>query len=782
MPPPRRSTQIPPLAASNMKKKQAQFHSRDDLEEDTVLPVFGGGKGGQRINPPSHKHPNTRSPCTLGTSTERWTPRERRNLPASPLCSPQKPDNLPDASNSNAPTAEAFVRRDRDRLCDRDPCHRGSVKPPSLRESHSSAKNIDLSIPKLTVILSKESSSGIETCFGDPLLSDDDGALTRSISQLDRFPLCSGSNSNIYRANLMRSDGQKILVAMKAIRIHDDDLAETDSIMKRLKREVGVWSKLKHPNILPFLGVYDIDAPLPIFLSPFYKFGHVENYLRNHPSANRHQLMHGVAFGLEYLHKNDVVHGNLEARNVLVDKRHVPCICDFGFSRIVGEAGFTTYGIGSTTHIAPELFAVLDMDGESTKLTPPARATKSSDVYSFGCLALEILNPAPPPAKIGSPFVTPEGLDALRPNRPDYPTGTVSHDMWFVLDQCWFVDPHQRPTMAEILASLAFSVAQRRESLTVPGLVLKTFSDGCSDGEEIGFGDPCLRSLPGEERRPRYLVEHRMFATGDYCDIFRGNLNLWDGQGVQVAVKIIRPNSNDDPTQVQALMNRLNREARLWTKLRHPNVLPFLGIYDVGRAIPILVSPFCKFGHVREYLQNHSHANRNQLVHGVAAGVKYLHDLGIVHGDLKAENVLIDKRGVASIVDFGIFSIVDVHDSPPDRTMHMAPELLAASPKLVRVKHRPSPPTKMSDMYSFALVILEILTVEGPREPLLAVSVQAPAKPVEAFLRPTRAQYGVDMVSPSMWTVLEQCWNFNPELRPPITEILDSPPFFGLGR
>ncbi|KAF7345560.1 Glycoside hydrolase family 76 protein [Mycena venus] len=582
----------------------------------------------------------------------------------------------------------------------------------------------------------------------DPFLSDDDGALTRSITQLDRFPLCSGSNSNIYRANLMRSDGQKILVAMKAIRMHDDAQAETDSIMRRLKREVGVWSKLKHPNILPFLGVYDIGAPLPIFLSPFYKFGHVGNYLKNHPSADRHQLMHGVAFGLEYLHKNDVVHGGLEARNILIDKHHVPCICDFGFSRI-------------------NCLLFWIWMGESTKLTPPALATKSSDVYSFGCLALEILNPAPPPAKIGSPFVTPEGLDALRPNRPDYPTGTVSRELWFVLDQCWFVDPHQRPTMTEILASLAFSVEPRRESLTVPELMLKTSSEAGSDGEEIGFGDSCLRSLPGEERRPRYLVEHRMFATGGYCDIFRGNLNLWDGQGVQVAVKIIRPNSNDDPPQVQALMNlqRLHREARLWTKLRHPNVLPFLGMYDVGRAIPILVSPFCKFGHV----------------HGVAAGVKYLHDLDIVHGDLKAENVLIDKRGVASIVDFGIFSIVNVRDFPaPDRT-YMAPELLAASPKLVHgtvTKQKPNPPTKMSDMYSFAL----ILTVEGLREPLSATSVQAPAKPVEIFLRPTRAQYGIDMVSPSMWTILEQCWNSNPELRPPIAEILDSPPFFGLGR
>ncbi|KAJ7863015.1 kinase-like domain-containing protein [Mycena leptocephala] len=332
--------------------------------------------------------------------------------------------------------------------------------------------------------------------------------------------------------------------------------------------------------------------------------------------------------------------------------------------------------------------------------------------------------------------------------------------------------------MTEILASPAFGVAQRRESLTIPQLELKTSSDDGSDGEETGFGDPCLRSLPGKERCPRYLVEHPIFAKGGYCDISRGKLNMWNGQGVQVAVKAIRPNLDDDPAQIQAMINRLHCQTRLWTKLRHPNVLPFLGMYDVGRTFPILVSPFCKFGHVREYLQTHSDANRNQIAHGVAAGVKYLHDLDIVHGNLKAENVLIDKGGVATIGDFGMFNIMDVRDFPiPSRTMHMTPELSAVLPKSghrTETEHTPSSPTKMSDIYSFAFVILEILTV--------AVDVQAPTEPVEPFPRPKRAQYGVDMVSPSMRTVLEQCWSPKPELRPPIAEILDTPPFFGLGR
>jgi hypothetical protein len=60
---------------------------------------------------------------------------------------------------------------------------------------------------------------------------------------------------------------------------------------QRLNTEVHIWRKLKHRNILPFLGAYDIDAPFPVLLSPFCQFGHIEIYLRHHPAANRDQLV-----------------------------------------------------------------------------------------------------------------------------------------------------------------------------------------------------------------------------------------------------------------------------------------------------------------------------------------------------------------------------------------------------------------------------------------------------------------------------------------------------------
>ncbi|KAJ6492274.1 kinase-like domain-containing protein [Mycena sanguinolenta] len=628
--------------------------------------------------------------------------------------------------------------------------------------------SFDISISRLTITaLDRESPRGTEIHFGDPLLSQTDSHL-RGITQLDRFPVFSGSNSSIYRVNLRRSNGQDALLAMKQLRVQCDDSSETESIMQRLKREVGIWGELKHSNVLPFLGVYDVGAPLPIFLFPFCEFGHVGNYLRTHPSADRHQLTHGIAFGLQYLHDHNVVHGDLKMANVLVDNRHAPCICDFGISQIVGEAGFTKYSTGSTAYLAPELFSILDMNGRNTQ-PGPLHPTKCSDVYSFACLTLDILTPSPPPAKMGTPFVTRKELAALRPDRAAYPVNSVSHELWLVLDQCWMVDPYLRPTMEEILASPAFGVTRENQSSAVPKLMLRPLSEIESDGDEIGFGDHCLRSLSGDVRS---IVKQSRFppTTAGCWDVCRANLDLCDGRGVQVVTKGPKSNSSQDVAQVQKLVNLLSRQAHIWSKLKHPNVLPFLGLYDVGQATPILVSPFCKFGHVGHYVRNHSKANRIQLVHDMASGLKYLHDLDIVHGNLKVENILVDKRGVACIDDPRIMKLLGFSAPSPVAAAHMPPELLIASKSAQAQRKSSSPtPTKMSDMYSFAFVALEVLTAK-----------QLKQETAEVFPHPTAAQYGADTKFASTWTALHQCRNSNPELRPTIAEILESPQFSGL--
>ncbi|KAJ7314820.1 kinase-like domain-containing protein [Mycena albidolilacea] len=652
------------------------------------------------------------------------------------------------------------------------PSHHPRNHPSAGELPSSERKPSLLSIPTLAVISSNDGrSTGTEICSEDPCLTDDD--VPQTIRRIDMFPLFSGSCSEIYRANLTRTDGRIILVTIKLVGISDP--GEARSFVKELTREERIWRKLRHRNVLPFLGVYEIGAPLPILLSPFFTFGHIGIYLENHPSALRQKLSHDVGFGLEYLHNNGIVHGDLKLSNIVVDKHHVACICDFGIARILQVAGFTTYSTRSTRNVAPELWAKLDTDGESTKVIPAAPLTKNSDIYAFACVILDIIagkglrDPRRAPF-----FVTREGLEALRPNRADYAVNSVSHELWFLLDQCWSVDPQLRPTMGEILGSPAFGITQKKESWTVPRLKLMPFSRNNSDGEEIAFGDSHFRYLPGEAPLPWCISQRDTLplARGGHGKIFRAHLDMGDGHKpprIQVCMRVL-----------PSLNKRLMREARVWVNLRHPNVLPFIGLFDIGAPIPILVSQFCDFGHVGEYLNSHADVNRNHLVHNAAAGLKYLHDLDIVHGDLTPENILVDKRGVACIADFGMFKIMDFFDfSLRSAAIYTAPELSALLELPCRkiAGHAPEP-TKMSDVYSLGLLTVEIFAARRLSDSVLSEIAKAS---LETFLR-TRAHYGVETISSSLSTILVQYWNFHPQLRPTTAEILESPPFFGLRR
>ncbi|KAJ6614341.1 kinase-like domain-containing protein, partial [Mycena sp. CBHHK59/15] len=218
----------------------------------------------------------------------------------------------------------------------------------------------------------------------------------------------------------------------------------------RLRREAEVWKRLRHKHIVPFIGLCDDIAPWPVLIFPFYKFGHVGKYLKDHPGANRNELVGGVASGLQFLHDNYVVHGDLKVQNVLVDKQGVACIGDFGISKIIGSRGFTTSSVGTVPYMAPELFLVID--GDNFNAAPPS-TTKQSDIYSFGLVALEVRSSSPPchlRRRPNRPFLTVKVLEALRPQREDYDANNVSAEIWSVLDQCWNLDPHSRPTINEI--------------------------------------------------------------------------------------------------------------------------------------------------------------------------------------------------------------------------------------------------------------------------------------------------------------------------------------------
>ncbi|KAF8595206.1 kinase-like protein, partial [Ceratobasidium sp. AG-I] len=94
------------------------------------------------------------------------------------------------------------------------------------------------------------------------------------------------------------------------------------------------------------------------------------------------------------------------------------------------------------------------------------------------------------------------------------------------------------------------------------------------------------------------------------------------------------------------------RELYHWSKLKHQNVLELLGVALFQGQLS-MVSPWMANGTLQEYIAKNRHVDRWGLSLQVAAGLTYIHQQGMVHGDLKAMNILVSDDGIAKIADFG---------------------------------------------------------------------------------------------------------------------------------
>ncbi|CAE6461662.1 unnamed protein product [Rhizoctonia solani] len=104
-------------------------------------------------------------------------------------------------------------------------------------------------------------------------------------------------------------------------------------------------------------------------------------------------------------------------------------------------------------------------------------------------------------------------------------------------------------------------------------------------------------------------------------------------------------------------LKRAARELSCWTSYKHEHILPLFGFAIVGEDLA-MVSPWMQNGCITEYVTRHPSCDRLSLCTQLTRAIAYLHECGVVHGDIKGPNVLISDEGKVQVTDFGV-SIVD---------------------------------------------------------------------------------------------------------------------------
>ncbi|KAG9122843.1 hypothetical protein FRC07_000600, partial [Ceratobasidium sp. 392] len=177
-----------------------------------------------------------------------------------------------------------------------------------------------------------------------------------------------------------------------------------------------------------------------------------------------------------------------------------------------------------------------------------------------------------------------------------------------------------------------------------------------------------------------------------------------------IAVKRLTMYSDAGQEGARKILKRTAREIHIWSRLRHRNILPLLGICSFRGGIGI-VSPWQKAGSATAWVNQNPAADRLELCEGICAGLAYLHDNNVIHGDLRGANVLISPSGTPRLIDFGLANIVggisgfSVSSTIGGTVRWMAPELQVVESQGI---------TAETDVFAFGMTMLELFTGAPP--------------------------------------------------------------------
>ncbi|ESK88480.1 serine threonine-protein kinase nrc-2 [Moniliophthora roreri MCA 2997] len=514
-------------------------------------------------------------------------------------------------------------------------------------------------------------------------------------------PVGGGGFSDIWKG----SAGDQA-VCLKVIRIHiEGDHQKRDKIYSTFCQEALLWTHLKHPNVLPFLGVNTELFPSRFCLiSPWMANGDIISFLQQFPNHDRLKSIAEIAAGLDYLHSLYIVHGDIKGVNILVDESLQCRLADFGLAAATGESLNTTSNSGaikgSLRWMAPEIYTSTQNESESDK--------RSRDVYAYACTIYEIMTGRPPfHHLLEVALIYHIMVLKMRPERPI--DAWCPDNLWNLVERCWADDPKQRPRTVHLHAYLKKLLhlrdtgnengsamflddmyteqvattndtvgadftpsppsplrrATKNESLTAPthaldSSVLEAVSDTNRVPEEELRKPDLKRTYSGNsvkirqaEVSPSSFSKVKMLGKGHVGKVY---LVREKSNGKLYAMKVLSKHEMIERKKIK----RVLVEQEILATANHPFIVTLYHSFQ-SESYLYLCMEYCRGGEFFRALQKRpgkclTEDEARFYAAEVTAALEYIHLIGFIYRDLKPENILLHESGHIMLSDFDLAS------------------------------------------------------------------------------------------------------------------------------
>ncbi|KAJ1305009.1 hypothetical protein OPQ81_000052 [Rhizoctonia solani] len=532
---------------------------------------------------------------------------------------------------------------------------------------------------------------------------------------------------------------------------------------ERFLRIAALWYDFRSDYTLPFYGIgmeaFEGTNHFQLYMvSPLMKNYDAMTYLKQYrKNAGMKKNILGIitdaALGLQYLHNRHppVVYSGMKGDNILITDSGGAVLGGFGLTNALEITE-------SQRWMAPEMFV-----DEPVLETP-------CDIWGWAMAALEIISGSIPYYKHRQGMAVMLAVMRGPPKREDYPEfNTYAYrpeEMWDLLTRCWELDPAKRPIIDEVVAELR-DIAKMQES------------DMGNVSVMVSPPVPTL-NLTAIRQVFTLLLHHgcldltrQMSVNQDTAVLMNGGGfgDIWMCQlqdGARVAIKAWRAHMLGQCAHTA--LKHAAREIHTWSQMKHKNIHQLVGVMMFKEYYIGMVSEWMDNGNLHEYMLKHPQLDRYQMCAQVTSGLSYMHRCNVVHGDLKALNILVSPEGVAKLTDFGLSTVAEASLAFSETTGHRqgfstrwaAPELLLDE----------LPKSKQSDVYALGMTMLEIFSGSIPYSEYKK-DFQVMLKVQEGILPLRPPQISDESRGDLLWHLLVNCWNRDSNKRPRAIEVYD---------